>query len=110
MCEIKYFNIQQIKALRKYVREQAELDQMKGRTTNIRGWMLIDLLTSSGLRAAEASDIRCGDLHFGYGLSELFVRNGKGQRSRTVQIPDNLKAEVEAITEGITAGTIDTGW
>jgi basic membrane protein A len=26
------------------------------------------------------------------------------------QIPDSLKAEVEAIVDGITAGTIDTGW
>ena len=48
-------------------------------------------ITLTGLRVAEAADIRCGDIKSGYGQSELFVRDGKGHVSRTIQIPKALK-------------------
>jgi integrase/recombinase XerD len=89
---IKYFTGQQIKALRRTVRDKASL----GKLTGIREWILIDLLTSSGLRVSEASNLRCGDLKAGYGESSLFVREGKGSRSRTVVIPDGLKKHLKS--------------
>jgi site-specific recombinase XerD len=92
---IKYFNQQQIKLLRRTVRDQAALDMDRGQLTAVREWMAIDLLTSTGLRVSEAADVRCGDLKAGYGESALFVRNGKGSRSRTVQIPDSLKKHLK---------------
>lgn len=88
---IKYFTQQQIKLLRRTVRDQAALDVERGQVTAVREWMAIDLLTSSGLRVSEAANVRCGDLKAGYGESALFVRDGKGSKSRTVQIPDSLK-------------------
>lgn len=88
---VKYFNASQIKLLRRTARDRAELDRQKGKVTGVREWMLIDLLTSTGMREGEASDLRCGDIRAGYGQSEVFIRNGKGGRSRTVQIPDGLK-------------------
>jgi len=84
--QVRYFNEPQIKLLRRTVRGAAELAKTKGQVTAIRDWMLIDLLTSSGLREAEASDLRCGDVKCGYGESALYVRNGKGNKVRTVQI------------------------
>ena len=92
---IKYFNQQQIKLLRRTVRDQAALDMERGQVTAIREWMAIDLLTSTGLRVSEAADVRCGDLKAGYGESALFVRDGKGGKSRTVQIPDSLKKHLK---------------
>lgn len=68
----------------------------KGNVTAIREWMIIDLLTSSGLRVAECADLRCGDVKTGYGQQAIFVRNGKGNRSRTVQIPDSLKRHLNS--------------
>lgn len=65
---IKYFNEKQIKLLRRTVREQAELDEEKGLITGIREWMVIDLLTSTGLRVSEAANLRCGDLKIGYSI------------------------------------------
>ena len=85
------FNESQIKLLRRSVKDAASLAKQKNQVTAIREWMLIDLLTSSGLREAEAADLRCGDIKTGYGESAIFVRNGKGKKSRTVQIPDSLK-------------------
>jgi integrase/recombinase XerD len=92
---IKYFTEQQIKMLRRSVRDRAELDQAKGRVTAIREWMAIDLITSSGMRVGEAANVRCGDLKIGYSECEVFVRCGKGSRSRHIQIPKNLKRHLK---------------
>jgi len=91
----KYFNESQIKLLRRTVRDKADLDRKKGNITSIKEWMAVDLLTSSGLRVAEAANIRCGDLKIGYGQSKIFVREGKWGKSRTVQIPDSLRKHLK---------------
>jgi len=92
---IKYFNQQQIKLLRRAVRDQAVLDIDRNQVTAVREWMAIDLITCTGLRVAEAANLRCGDIRAGYGESALFVRDGKGAKSRTVQIPDSLKKHLK---------------
>jgi len=92
---IKYYTDQQIKLLRRTVRDRAALDIERGQVTAIREWMAIDLVTSSGLRVSEAANVRCGDIKTGYGESALFVRDGKGAKSRTVQIPDALKRHLK---------------
>jgi len=94
--DFPYFNEQQIKLLRRTVRDASQLAKVKGQTTAVREWMLIDLLTSSGLREAEAVDLRCGDVKSGYGESAIYVRNGKGSKSRIVQIPDSLKIHLKS--------------
>jgi integrase/recombinase XerD len=91
----KYFSQQQIKLLRRTVRDQATLDQAGGQVTAVREWMAIDLLTSTGLRVSEAANIRCGALKAGYGESAVFIRDGKGSKSRTVQIPNSLKKHLK---------------
>ncbi len=88
---VKHLNVLQVKALRRTLKNRAALDNSKGKVTGPRDWMVIDLLTSSGLRVSEAANVRCGDIKTGYGQCELFVRDGKGSKSRTVQIPDSLK-------------------
>ncbi len=92
---IKYYTDQQIKLLRRTVRDRAALEIERGQVTAIREWMAIDLVTSSGLRVSEAANVRCGDIKAGYGESALFVRDGKGAKSRTVQIPDALKRHLK---------------
>jgi len=92
---IKYFNHAQIKLLRRTVRDHADLDIQKGKVTGLREWIAIDLLTSTGIRVSEAANIRCGDIKAGYGQSELFIRDGKGSISRTIQIPEYLKKHLK---------------
>ena len=92
---VKYYSDQQIKLLRRTVRDQAALDIDRSQITAIREWMAIDLITSSGLRVSEAANVRCGDIKAGYGESALFVRDGKGAKSRTVQIPGALKKHLK---------------
>ena len=92
---IKYFTEQQIRMFRRSVRDRANLHESKGLVTGIREWMAIDLLTSSGVRVSEAANVRCGDLKIGYSECELFVRHGKGARSRHIQIPNSLKQHLK---------------
>ena len=92
---VKYYSDQQIKLLRRTIRDQAALDIERGQVTAVREWMAVDLVTSSGLRVSEAANVRCGDIRTGYGESALFVRDGKGAKSRTVQIPDALKRHLK---------------
>ena len=92
---IKYYNKDQIRLLRRTVRDQAILDKVKGKVTGIREWMVIDILTSTGVRVSEAANLRCIDLKLGYAESEIFIRNGKGSRSRTIQIPESLKKHLK---------------
>jgi len=88
----KYFSEPQIRLLRRTVRDKAE---GKGSVTAVREWACIDLLTSTGVRVSEATDGRCGDLRAGYGESALYIRDGKGHKSRTVQIPDSFKLHLK---------------
>jgi integrase/recombinase XerD len=92
----KYFGALAIKLIRRTARNAAQLAHNKGQSRAIREWMLLDLLTSSGLRESEAADLRCGDIHAGYGESSIFVRHGKGDKSGTVQIPDSLRHHLKS--------------
>jgi integrase/recombinase XerD len=92
---IKYFNTGQIKLLRRRVRDNGDLDANKGSVTGVREWMAIDLLTSTGLRVSEAANLRCGDLKIGYDQSKIFVRQGKGDVSGHVVIPESLKKHLK---------------
>ena len=88
---IKYHTADQIRALRRTVRNQADLHEARGNITAIREWAAIDILTSAGLRASEVANLRCGDCSIGYGKSALFVREGKWGKSRLVQVPQQLR-------------------
>jgi len=92
---VKYFNRQQIQLLRRTVRDMAMVHASKNNVTAIREWMAIDLLTSTGMRVSEAADFRCGDIKAGYGQSAVYVRNGKGCKSRTIEIPESLKKHLK---------------
>jgi hypothetical protein len=94
---IKYFNAKQIKLIRRQARDQAEIDERKGKVTGIREWMAIDLLTSTGLRVSEASNLRCGDLKLGYGESKVFVKEGQRKnigKCRCQRIPEKAPETV----------------
>ncbi len=93
---VKYFNEKQIKLLRRTVRDQAEIDVQKGKVTAVREWLVIDLLTCTGLRVSEAANLRCGDLKLGYAESKVFVRDGKGGISGHVVVPDSLKKHLKS--------------
>lgn len=108
----KYFNRSEIQLLRRTVRDQAMVASSRKNVTGVREWAIVDVLTTTGLRVAEISDLRCSDLKVGYGISTLFVRNGKGNKARTVVIPDSLKKHLKGFmvwkqTQGEATGMDD---
>jgi site-specific recombinase XerD len=96
---LKYFGDLQIKGIRRTARDAAELALANGKCTAVRSWILLDLLTGSGFRAAEAADLRIGDIMSGYGQSALAVRNGKGSKERTVVIGDALRLHLKSFVQ-----------
>jgi len=92
---IKYFPEQQIKLLRRTVRDAAELDLQHRRATAIKEWAVIDLLTSTGLRVSEAANLKCGDLRIGYSESKIFINEGKCNVSGHVIIPEHFKKHLK---------------
>ena len=56
--------------------------------------MLISLLIGSGLRCAEAANLKIEDAHSGYGESFLHVSCGKGNKKRNILISSELKKHI----------------
>lgn len=94
--ELKYFNESQIKLLRRTLKDADTLARSKGTITPIREWAVIDTLTSSGIRVSECANLRVGDLKAAYGEPpSLYIRGGKGSKSRTVEIPAALRKHLK---------------
>ena len=90
-----YLTEAQIKLLRRTAKDAAALALQKDQVTAVKTWALIDVLTSSGIRVQECSDLNCADLKAGYGESSLLIRNGKGHKQREVEIPDSLRKHLK---------------
>lgn len=96
MDAIKYFTEPEIRALRRISREESEAALSRGRVGGVRNWMVIDLITCTGLRVSEAAHLQCGNIKIGYGLSELYIENSKDGVSGSVIIPPGLKTHLRA--------------
>ncbi len=62
-------------------------------------WFLSELLLNTGLRVAEVADLECGDVVLRDELSYVFVRNGKGGKSREVFINSDFQNSVKDILD-----------
>jgi len=59
----KYMNKQEFDHLRKMTEALATLDLAKGRATWVKAWMIIDLVTQTGMRVMELTRVRVLDLY-----------------------------------------------
>ncbi len=87
----KYLAEEQYKKLRRYVREQADLARQRGSQRAVTNELIIEVLIDSGLRAMELANLSVRDLPTAHGKDCIWVRDGKGHVSRSVDIPDRLK-------------------
>jgi len=90
----KYLSDDQETRLIRHVRDQADAARQRGSTRAVVDEFLIMLLLRSGLRAAEACNLNLGDLPTAHGKPLLYVRNGKGNVRRTVDVGDKLKDRI----------------
>ena len=95
MTPDKFLSDKEHKTLMKTLEDSAEVAAMKGRKKPIRDCMIIDLALNSGLRVSEISNLKVDDLHITKGNSQIFVRDGKGRKSRLVMISKDLRRSIK---------------
>jgi site-specific recombinase XerC len=86
----KYLSDTQLKQLRQYVKDMADLARQRGSERAIIDELTVELLANTGLRASELCDLNIGDLPVTHGKPSVWVRDGKGKVTRTVDIPESL--------------------
>ncbi|MFC1737976.1 tyrosine-type recombinase/integrase [Planctomycetota bacterium] len=91
----KYLSDAQLKKLRKYVKDKADLARMRAGSRGVIDEMIVELLVNTGLRASELCSLNIGDLPVKHGKDCIWVRDGKGKVSRTVDISNKLKKRIE---------------
>lgn len=87
----KYLSDVQLKKLRQYVKDMADLARQRGSTRAIIDELIVELLVNTGLRASELCDLNIGDLPMVHGKPAIWIRDGKGNVTRTIDIPESLQ-------------------
>ncbi len=90
----KYLSKEQLKKLRRHVRDMADAARERGSFRNVVNELIIELLVNTGLRASELCKLNIADLPISHGKDGIWVRNGKGNVTRTVDINEVLKNRI----------------
>jgi len=91
----KYLSDTQLKRLRQYVKDMADLARQRGSTRAIIDELIVEMLTNTGLRASEICKLNISDLPVTHGKNSVWIRDGKGKVTRTVDIPESLQKRLE---------------
>ncbi len=91
----KYLSDTQLKRLRQYVKDMADLARQRGSARAIIDELIVELLANTGLRASELCDLNIEDLPVSHGKDSIWIRDGKGKVTRTVDIPESLVKRLE---------------
>jgi len=75
--------------------DEVEKLKLRGRFTDARMWAIIKVGLGSGLRVSELAKLQHKDLKLYGWRAAIFVRCGKGGKSRTVYVSDQTKAVIE---------------
>ena len=86
----KYLTKLQQRKLMSYVKAQADLGRARGSKRAVVDEMICLFLVQAGLRASEVCDLRLKDLPVCHGKNSIWIDNGKGDISRTVEISEKL--------------------
>ena len=91
----KYLSDAQLKKLRQYVKDMADLARQRGSKRAIVDELIVELLANTGLRASELCQLNTEDLPISHGKNSVWIRDGKGKVTRTVDIPESLVKRLE---------------
>ena len=91
----KYLSDAQLKKLRQHVKGKADLARMRGGSRGVIDELIVEMFIGTGLRASELCDLNIGDLPVKHGKDCIWVRDGKGKVSRTVDISEKIKKRLE---------------
>ena len=90
----KYLSEKQLKKLRQYVKDHADLARSRGSQRNVTNELIVELLVGSGLRAMELCNLNISDLPVSHDKDSIWVRDGKGNVTRTVDISEQLQKRI----------------
>ncbi len=91
----KYLSDDQLRKLRRHVKDMADLARQRGSRRAIIDELIVELLANTGLRASELVALDLQDLPYIHGKPAIWVRDGKGRVSRSVDIPEILQQRLE---------------
>ncbi|MDD5011818.1 MAG: site-specific integrase [Phycisphaerae bacterium] len=91
----KYLSEEQLKKLRQYVKDRADLARARGSSRAVVDELIVDFLVNTGLRASELCNLNIEDLPMIHGKDCIWVRDGKGKISRAVDISEKLNKRLE---------------
>jgi integrase len=91
----KYLSEPQLRKLRQYVRDKADLARMRAGSRGVFDELIVELLVNTGLRASELCNLNIGDLPIKHGKDCIWIRDSKGKVSRVVDISEKLKKRLE---------------
>ena len=80
----KYLNDDQLKKVRVYTKDRADLARMRGGSRAVIDELLIELLVNTGLRASELCDLNIADLPISHGKRQLGLGARGGVAARKV--------------------------
>jgi site-specific recombinase XerC len=91
----KYLSDAQLRKLRRYVKDMADLARQRGSSRAVIDELIVELLANAGLRASELVALDVRDLPVSHGKAAIWVRDGKGKVSRSIDIPESLQKRLE---------------
>ncbi|MFC1634550.1 tyrosine-type recombinase/integrase [Planctomycetota bacterium] len=91
----KYLSDVQLRKLRQYVKDMADLARQRGSERAIIDELIVEILANTGLRASELCQLNIEDLPVSHSKDSIWIRDGKGNVTRTIDIPESLVKRLE---------------
>lgn len=91
----KYLSDTQLKKLRKHIKDRADLARQRGSERAIIDELIVELLVNTGVRASELVNLNIKDMPTEHGKDSIWIRDGKGKVTRTIDIPEKLRKRLE---------------
>lgn len=91
--ETKYLDLNKVKRLRKKLEISRDKALTESRIIPLRDWFMVELGLFTGLRVEEMVNLQSFDFHLKEEQFSLTVRQGKGDKSRTVYFSETFKNE-----------------
>ncbi len=91
--ETKFLDLEKVKKLRQKLKEAKNKALKENKIVPVRNWFMVELGLFTGLRVEEMVNLKESDFHLKGGHSSLTVNHGKGDKPRTVYLPEAFKSE-----------------
>lgn len=91
--ETKFLDLEKVNKLRQKLKEAKSKALKENKIVPVRNWFMVELGLFTGLRVEEMVNLKESDFHLKGGHSSLSVKHGKGDKPRTVYLPETFKDE-----------------